>query len=100
MYKPTRFTEEKKALYLKDNKAYTDHPPEITKALATNRHHRLGKDRIGKETYGELNNVGLTKEQYAALCERYGRGHYRSMMRVSLVIASGIATKTTIRIHG
>lgn len=36
-YKPTRFIEEKKALFLKDNKAYTDNPDHGVPLLATSR---------------------------------------------------------------
>ena len=56
-YKPTRFQEEKKRLYLKENKAYTDNPDNGKPLLATSWQPndnqpapqvRLGKVRLGK----------------------------------------------------
>lgn len=58
-YKETRFLEEKKRLYIKENKAYTDHEESGVPLLATirqpNGNHpapqvRLGKVSIGKDT--------------------------------------------------
>ena len=85
-YKGTRFIEEKKALNVKENKAYTEIdksgcqidnqcPPQV----------RLGKDSIGKDrlvkdivvvndklVYGEFKNVSLSEEEYNKLIEKLG----------------------------
>jgi hypothetical protein len=42
-YHPTRFEEEKKRLYIKENKAYTDNPDSVNKMLPEV---RLSKDRL------------------------------------------------------
>lgn len=50
-YKPTRFVEEKKRLYIKENKAYTERLPDgcqIDNQMAPQV--RLGKVRLGKDT--------------------------------------------------
>jgi hypothetical protein len=46
-YHPTRFQEEKKTLFIKENKAYTDNPNSVNKMLTQV---RLGKVRLGKDT--------------------------------------------------
>lgn len=45
-YHPTRFQEEKKTLFIKENKAYTDNSDSVNKMLTQV---RLGKVRLGKE---------------------------------------------------
>lgn len=54
-YKPTRYYEEKKTLYTKENKAYTDKPPVgLQSGNQMAPQVRLGKDRLG--------NIGETKK--------------------------------------
>lgn len=49
-YRETVYTEEKKRLQIKENKAYT----EIGNKLLTIRQRRIGKDRIGKVSIGNI----------------------------------------------
>lgn len=55
-YKETQYLEQKKLLYIKDNGVYTDNPShkilvnENVPSSLTNRQHRLGKVRLGKDT--------------------------------------------------
>lgn len=48
-YQPTLYQEEKKSLFIKDNKAYSDRKQSVNKMLTT-RKHRLDKISIDKDT--------------------------------------------------
>lgn len=41
---------------------------------------RIGKVSEGKETYGELQKVLLTPEEYQKLTNRYGEGHIKALI--------------------
>lgn len=71
----TKYQEEMAMLSLDENKAYT-----MTKALDTECIHdvsktdtedRLGKDRLGKNIYGEFKNVRLKEEEFEKLKEKF-----------------------------
>lgn len=84
-YRETTYLDEKAQLYVKEKGAYTLDPAQGTPLTTlpatsvvneplTNRPRRLGKVSIGKETYGEFQNVFLTKDDHADLCARFGSG--------------------------
>lgn len=65
-YKETRFIEEKKLLFIKENKAYTDIPTsglQIGNQMAPQV--RLGKDRIGEEREEGITPTPLLKEKFS-----------------------------------
>ena len=82
-YKPTVYTEERKLLGVKENKAYTLDNDCIQDVSKTDTQDRLGKDSLDKDSigqdraqdfpkmYGENHNIPLTDYEFEELCNKY-----------------------------
>lgn len=77
-YTPSQYSEQKEALYVKENGAYTLDQSKGTPLCLQNVSNldtqvSIGKVSIDKTTYGDLKNVFLSDDDHKKLIERYGR---------------------------
>ena len=96
-YKPTRFQEEKNTIFIKENKAYTDHPPigcHSDNQMAPQV--RLGKVRLGKDSIeiGEEKTLTPSEEakiffekgnKYTELLEIFSKGRDQKIIEREFV---------------
>lgn len=72
-FKPTVYTEERKALSVKNNKAYTLSEPDVSNLYPTCiQTGDTGKDRIGKDRLGQ-DRTGKDRIDYNAIADAYNR---------------------------
>ncbi len=94
-YSETHYQEEKNTLEIKENGAYTDRIQNVS-ILDTQDRIELGKDRLGKSTYGEFEKVRLTEEEYKKLIELMGEKNTLILIaELDTYIAS--STRATMR---
>ena len=90
-YKETKYKEEKAQLGIDENGSYTktvEIPmpatvgiPEVSKMDTQD---RLGKDRIGKNKYGEFQNVLLTDDEYKKVKEKFPKDYGERIDNLSI----------------
>lgn len=80
-YLETTHIKEKSLLSIEDNGAYTECIQNVSEMYPQD---RIGKDRkeleLGKDKYGEFNNVNLSKEEYIKLIEKIGEDNTKILI--------------------